>query len=299
MDDWRIAAELALRLGADFDFATVDDVHRRDRPRRARVRGRRRRAAAPGARRRGAPDRRAPRRDRAAAPRELTILADDGSGASWDPIKVEGEAVDRRRRPPTPRPRPRADDDADAATPKPSPRPRPRRARRSTTGTARSRTPRCPRATRTLCASWSVRTLYDAGRMVASSAVARRARRRPSRCVVHPHDLGRIGVEPSGDDVRVTSARGTRRARRCAPTPAVAPGIARSSPFAPSGAGARRRSSTSTRVGHRPARGDARGDRRRARARAPIRCSSDGVDLTVVLIVIGKTIAVFVLLLCR
>ena len=64
MPDWRIAAELALRFGADFGFETVEDVQD-EIARVARARGGRRRAPAARARRRGAADQRVPRRDRA------------------------------------------------------------------------------------------------------------------------------------------------------------------------------------------------------------------------------------------
>ncbi len=91
MDDWRIATELAFRLGHDFDLATVDEVADEIAPCRPRATRRRRRAAAPRA-----------RRGRAAAcathldeivlrTGDLTIMAEDGQGVSWDPIKVEGE----------------------------------------------------------------------------------------------------------------------------------------------------------------------------------------------------------------
>ena len=46
MDDWRIALELALRLGTEIDLATVDEVTDEIGARRARVRGRHRRLLA-------------------------------------------------------------------------------------------------------------------------------------------------------------------------------------------------------------------------------------------------------------
>ncbi len=63
MDDWRIAAELALRFETDFDLESVDEVQSRDRPGGAGVPGRR---PARGARR---PRRRAGAHDRGARPR--------------------------------------------------------------------------------------------------------------------------------------------------------------------------------------------------------------------------------------
>ena len=94
MDDWRIAVELAVRLGHDVDLATVDEVTDEIAavaPAFAGVtaalmqaRTRRRRPAA--ARRTATSS--------CCAPRELSIMADDGSGTSWDPIKVEGADVE-------------------------------------------------------------------------------------------------------------------------------------------------------------------------------------------------------------
>ena len=49
MDDWRIAGELALRLGTDFDLATVDEVTDELARVAPGARGRRLGAAAPGA----------------------------------------------------------------------------------------------------------------------------------------------------------------------------------------------------------------------------------------------------------
>jgi NADH-quinone oxidoreductase subunit G len=92
MDDWRIAAELALRLGADFDLEQVDEVTDEIA------------AVAPAFV--GATSellRRA--RDGVVLPvgehrseivlrrSGLTILSDDGSGASWEPIRDAGAAA--------------------------------------------------------------------------------------------------------------------------------------------------------------------------------------------------------------
>jgi NADH-quinone oxidoreductase subunit G len=52
------------------------------------------------------------------------------------------------------------------------------------------------------------RTLYDTGRLVSSSP-SLAALASSTALVVHPSDLGRIGVSAEGDDVRVTSPRGT------------------------------------------------------------------------------------------
>jgi len=91
MDDWRIATELALRLGHDFDLATVDEVTDE--------------IAAVAPAHIGATSALLKRsRDGVVLPvrehldeivvraRELSILAEDGHGTSWDPIKVEGVA---------------------------------------------------------------------------------------------------------------------------------------------------------------------------------------------------------------
>jgi NADH-quinone oxidoreductase subunit G len=92
MDDWRIASELAYRLGTDFDLATVDEVA----DEMAQV--------APA--QLGATSSLLERvRDGVVLPlrehldelvvrtRDLTIMAEDGPSISWDPIKVEGEAA--------------------------------------------------------------------------------------------------------------------------------------------------------------------------------------------------------------
>jgi NADH-quinone oxidoreductase subunit G len=89
MDDWRVAVELAFRLGDDIDLATVDEVTdalAADAPAFAGVDASLLRRV----------------RDGVVLPlaehaeelvwrrRDLTILAEDGSGTSWDPIKIEG-----------------------------------------------------------------------------------------------------------------------------------------------------------------------------------------------------------------
>ena len=71
MDDWRIAVELALRLGTDFDLATVDEVTDELARVAPALEGVDCRAAAPGPRRRRAAAPRAPRRDRAAHARAV------------------------------------------------------------------------------------------------------------------------------------------------------------------------------------------------------------------------------------
>jgi NADH-quinone oxidoreductase subunit G len=92
MDDWRIAGELAYRLGTDFDLATVDEVA----DEMARVAPAQLGATAALLKR---------VRDGVVLPlrdhldelvvrtRELSIMAEDGPSVSWDPIKVEGEVA--------------------------------------------------------------------------------------------------------------------------------------------------------------------------------------------------------------
>ena len=91
MDDWRIAAELALRLGADFDLETVDEVTDEIARGRARVRRRRPPLLAPRPATAWCCRCRSPRRDRAAhrarsrcSPTRLGHLvgADQGRGRS-------------------------------------------------------------------------------------------------------------------------------------------------------------------------------------------------------------------------
>ena len=78
----------------------------------------------------------------------------------------------------------------------------------------------------------AARTLYDAGRLVSSSpSLAELAT--GSALVVHPSDLSRIGVSAEGDDVLVTTPRGTVRLPVLADS-ATAPGTA-FMPFAQGG----------------------------------------------------------------
>jgi NADH-quinone oxidoreductase subunit G len=205
MDDWRIAVELALRLGADFDLATVDEVT----DEMARV--------APAFA--GADSvllRRA--RDGVVLPfrehsdevvlrtRELSILAEDGSGTSWDPIKVEGEAIT---------PAAEATDESAETTDE------------SAEAPAESE-PVAPALTAPALWEWDGnvpnvevpprdayalrlvvgRRLYDNGRMVSEAAALERVRR-PFPLRISPHDAAGLGVE-SGAEVRVTSGRASR-----------------------------------------------------------------------------------------
>ncbi len=195
MDDWRIASEVALRLGVDFDLATVDEVTdelARVAPAFAGVDCTLLRQA----------------RDGVVLPlsehaeeivlrtRGLSILADDGSGSSWDPIKVEGEALAdvegleelsaEAVADATPGPAGPAPWTWDGNVPEHEVPPRDAYALRLVVG----------------------RRLYDNGRMVSEAAALARVRR-PFPLQISPHDASTLGVE-AGADVRVTSNRGTQ-----------------------------------------------------------------------------------------
>ena len=122
--------------------------------------------------------------------RDLSILADDGSGTSWDPIKVEGEAPGRGA-PTTDRGR-AAHVDApalhewDGRAPHPEAPARDAYALRLVVG----------------------RALYDDGRLVTETPLLQRLVRDPE-LRVHPSDLARIGVD-AGGQVKVTSTRGSQ-----------------------------------------------------------------------------------------
>ena len=89
----------------------------------------------------------------------------------------------------------------------------------------------------------AARTLYDAGRIVSSSP-SLAALASGVALVVHPSDLERIGVNAEGDDVRVTSARGTITVPVLADA-ATAPGTA-FMPFAQGGAASARATSSTS-----------------------------------------------------
>jgi anaerobic selenocysteine-containing dehydrogenase len=158
--------------------------------------------------------------------RGLSILADDGSGASWDPIKVEGEALanvegleafdtDEEA------------GDAAAAAPRPAlPPPW------TWDGAVPDHEvpPRDAYALRLVVG----RRLYDNGRMVSEAGALRRVRR-PFPLHISPHDAAGLGIE-SGDDVRVASTRGSQ-VLPVAIDPGVPAGIAQLD-FSADGAGA-------------------------------------------------------------
>ena len=182
MDDWRIAAELALRLGADFDLEQVDEVTDEIATVAPAFAG----ATSELLRR---------ARDGVVLPvsehrseivlrrSSLTILADDGSGASWEPIRAAGE-------------------DADVGTDEPATEPVPMNTVQWDRKFGSAEMPaRDAYALRLVTGH----TLYDGGRAVTSSpAIAGLAR--DIALLVSGTDLSRIGVA-EGTTVKVTSQR--------------------------------------------------------------------------------------------
>jgi NADH-quinone oxidoreductase subunit G len=187
MDDWRIAAELALRLGTDLDLATVDEVTdaiAQVAPAFAGVTAELVKSA----------------RDGAVLPfaqhvdeivirtRDLSLMAEDGSGTSWDPIKVEGEA------PAEPV------EETDVAAPIDAP------ALYEWDGQGVH--PEAPGRDAYALRLVVGRALYDDGRLVSETPLLQRLVGEPE-LRVHPTDLARIGVD-SGGQVKVTSTRGSQ-----------------------------------------------------------------------------------------
>jgi NADH-quinone oxidoreductase subunit G len=187
MDDWRIAAELALRLGSDLDLATVDEVSdaiANVAPAFAGVTAEIVKTA----------------RDGVVVPmvahldeivlrtRDLSLMADDGSGTSWDPIKIEGEA-------PT-------EPVAEAAVLAPENAPALYEWDRLASH------PEAPARDAYALRLVVGRTLYDDGRLVSETPLLQRLVPAPG-LRVHPGDLARIGVD-SGGQVKVTSTRGSQ-----------------------------------------------------------------------------------------
>ncbi len=144
--------------------------------------------------------------------RALSILADDGSGTSWDPIKVEGEALvevegleEFAAEGDEPADGEAADDsEAEAAPVAPE--------LWAWDGTVPDHEvpPRDAYALRLVVG----RRLYDNGRMVSEAAALARVRR-PFALHVSPHDASALGVE-SGAEVQghvEPRAAGRRRSR--------------------------------------------------------------------------------------
>jgi NADH-quinone oxidoreductase subunit G len=220
MDDWRIAVELALRLGQDLDLATTDEVtNELARVAPAFV------GADAALLKRARDGVVLPLRDHLAEvvlrARDLTIMSDDGQGTSWDPIKVAGEvpadstnAVEASGAGAEPlkpgfgdpdddaRPAAQVLADAEAATRVPNDMPDLHAWDRSVP--AGDVPGRDTYALRLVVG----RALYDKGRIVSETPILQRlVQERELR--VHPNDLARIGVD-SGGQVNVTSARGSQ-----------------------------------------------------------------------------------------
>jgi NADH-quinone oxidoreductase subunit G len=221
MDDWRIASELALRLGDDFDLEFVDEVTNEIAHLAPAHLG----ATAPLLRR---------ARDGVVVPlrdhldeimvrtRELNIMSEDGQAVSWDPIRSEaavpagstaavesaGAGGNVNLQPESGDP---DDDPRAAARAVDEARDESERAKRdapalhtwSPDGPAADAPGRDKYALRLVVQ----RPLYDGGRIVTTTPALRDLRVEPV-LLVHPHDLADIGVE-EGANVRVTSARAT------------------------------------------------------------------------------------------
>jgi predicted molibdopterin-dependent oxidoreductase YjgC len=186
MDDWRIAAELALRLGRDLDLAALDEVTdeiARVAPALAGITAEIMKTA----------------RDGVVVPmaahldeivmrtRDLSLMSDDGSGTSWDPIKVEGEAPAE----------PVREEEVSAPEEAPDLYIWDREARHADAPA------RDAYALRLVVG----RTLYDEGRLVSETSLLQRLVPEPV-LRVHPSDLAHIGVD-SGGQVKATSPRGS------------------------------------------------------------------------------------------
>jgi predicted molibdopterin-dependent oxidoreductase YjgC len=198
MDDWRIATELALRLGSDFDLEAVDEVTDEiakvapafDGATAELLRQARDGVVLPVSEHRAEIVRRAG---------GLTILADDGGGASWEPIRAAGEAgadegaghdgeshADATN----------ADDAPAAVTRPPIP---------SLLWDRQFGSSEVPGRDAYALRLVTGRTLYDGGRSVASSpSIAGLVR--DAALLVSATDLARIGVT-EGTAVKVTSSR--------------------------------------------------------------------------------------------
>ena len=196
MDDWRIALELALRLGTDIDLATVDELTDEISVVAPVLEG-----VTAALLRRARDGVVVPLRDHrdeiVLRTRALSILAEDGSGTSWDPIKVEGEVA--------------ADEDAlldedtsDEGLLAVSARVAPALWQWDGNVPDADVPARDAYALRLVAG----RRLYDNGRLVSESPVLTRVRR-PYLLHVNPQDAARLGVE-SGSEVKVTSTRGSR-----------------------------------------------------------------------------------------
>ena len=191
MDDWRIATELAARLGHDLDLETVNEVTdeiARVAPALAGVTAELVERA----------------RDGVVVPiaahldeivlrtRDLSIMADDGSGTSWDPIKVEGVEPEEL-----------ADElsgEVEVSAPADAPA--------LYAWDRRATHPETPARDAYALRLVVGRSLYDEGRLVSKTPLLERLV--PETGLrVNPSDLARIGVD-SGGQVKVTSTRGSQ-----------------------------------------------------------------------------------------
>jgi len=203
MDDWRIAAELAVRFGTDFGLDTVDDVQdeiARSAPAYAGVDADLIRRARDGA---VVPV--------AEHPDEIVFHPVIGvtAGVSWEPIKPGLAAEDTEAS---------HDTESTVAAAGDAPTAAPDLYVWDREASAPVPVPPDAYSLRLVAA----RTLYDAGRTVAASPSL--APLAPGAAlIVHPTDLSRVGVVDEGAMVRVTSARGTIELPVHADT-AIAPG---------------------------------------------------------------------------
>jgi NADH-quinone oxidoreductase subunit G len=186
MDDWRIAAELTLRLGRDLDLATLDEVTdeiARVAPALAGVTAEIMKTARDGV----VVPMAAHLDELVLRTRDLSLMSDDGSGTSWDPIKVEGEAPAE----------PVREEEVSAPEEAPDLYVWDREARHADAPA------RDAYALRLVVG----RTLYDDGRLVSETPLLQRLVPEPV-LRVHPSDLAHIGVD-SGGQVKATSPRGS------------------------------------------------------------------------------------------
>ena len=186
MDDWRIAAELALRLGRDLDLATLDEVTdqiARVAPALAGVSAETMKTARDGV----VVPMSAHLDELVLRTRDLSLMSDDGSGTSWDPIKIEGEAPAE----------PVSEQDV-------SP---PEHAPDLYVWDREALHPDAPARDAYALRLVVGRTLYDEGRVVSETPLLQRLV--PETVLrVNPSDLARIGVD-SGGQVKATSTRGS------------------------------------------------------------------------------------------
>jgi NADH-quinone oxidoreductase subunit G len=247
MDDWRIATELALRLGVDFDLATVDEIADEISQVAPAQLG------ATSALLRRARDGivlplRAHLDEIVVRTRDLSILADDGHGTSWDPIKVEGEtpadstnAVAASGAGASTNLTPGAGDPGDD----PEEAARAVETAQAASASADVVAPRlhewdrvAPEGDVPARDAYALRlvvgrTLYDRGRIVGETPLMSDLAH-GTEMRINPHDLAALGVE-SGTEVKVTAAHATVQHAVVA-DPAVPVGIA-VMPFTADGTG--------------------------------------------------------------